>query len=163
MTDANWAACPVTRKSTSSTFLQFGLHPIYTASSTQTIISLSSGESDFYAAVRAACRGLGLRAMLHDLKLEKDLDLVTDSTAAKGMASRRGAAKVRHIHCPAMWLQQAVARKRLRIVKRNGKVLAADVGTKTGHIAEKVGELLAPFGVVRVSGKASAQLDAAGT
>ena len=66
LTDANWAACPVTRKSTSACYLQFGDHPIYTGSSTQTVIALSSGESEFYGSVRCACRLLGLKALLAD-------------------------------------------------------------------------------------------------
>ena len=41
------------------------------------------------------------------------------------MASRRGAARVRHIHCPTQWLQQAIARKRLTVVRRAGRDLAA--------------------------------------
>ena len=35
--DSNWAACPVTRKSLSATCLMLGKHPIFAASSTQTI------------------------------------------------------------------------------------------------------------------------------
>ena len=92
-----------------------------------------------------------------------DPELVTDSSAAKGMASRRGAGKVRHIHCPALWLQQAVARKRLKVSRRAGKDLSADVGTKVGIPARRVWELLAHFGVVRAKGRSDAQLATAGT
>ena len=60
-TDANWAGCPVTRKSTSAAYLQFGNHPLYAGASTQTIISFSSGEAKFYGAVRCACRLLGMQ------------------------------------------------------------------------------------------------------
>ena len=87
------------------------------------------------------------------------IDLITDSTAAKGMASRRGAAKVRHVHCPALWLQQAVARRQLTILKRAGKNLAADVGTKVGIASDHVWELLASVGVVKAGGRAKAQLE----
>ena len=58
LTDSNWAACPVTRKSTSATYLMLGEHPIFAGSSTQTILSLSSREAEFYGAVRCACRTL---------------------------------------------------------------------------------------------------------
>ena len=57
-------------------------------------------------------------------------DLRTDSTAAKGPTSRRGAGQVRHVHCPALWLQQAIARRRIRIEKQPGSTLSADVGTR---------------------------------
>ena len=67
LTDSNWAACPVTRKSTSATYLMLGKHPIFAAGSTQTILSLSSGEAEFYGAVRCACRTLGLKSLMSDL------------------------------------------------------------------------------------------------
>ena len=130
LSDSNWAACPVTRKSTSSTYLMMGRHPIYSGSSTQSIIALSSGEAEFYGAVKTACRLMGLSSLLKDLKIEVDSILVTDSTACKGMASRRGTGKVRHIHCPALWLQQAISRKLISIQKKAGKSFCADVGTK---------------------------------
>ena len=101
LTDSNWAACPVTRKSSSATCLMVGRHPIFAASSTQTILSLSSGEAEFYGAVRCACRSLGLKSLLSDLSLEVKAELETDSAACKGLCSRRGAAKIRHIHFPA--------------------------------------------------------------
>ena len=45
LTDSNSAACPETRKSSSATYFMLGKHPVFTASSTQTILSLSSGEA----------------------------------------------------------------------------------------------------------------------
>ena len=162
LTDANWAACPVTRKSTSACYLQLGSHPIYTGSSTQTVIALSSGESEFYGSVRCACRLLGLRALLSGCGLDVAAELGTDSAAGIGMASRRGAGRIRHIHCPALWLQHAVANRRLKIVKRPGRELAPDVGTKAGIAAGKVWELLASFGIVRAGGRATVSLEAAG-
>ena len=70
LTDSNRAACPVTRKSTSATYVMLGKHPIFEASSTRTILSLSGGEAEFYGAVRCACRTLGLKSLLSDLSLE---------------------------------------------------------------------------------------------
>ena len=131
LTDSNWAASPVTRKSTSATYFMLGKHPTFAASSTQTIFSLSSGEAEFYGAVRCACRTLGLKSLMSDLSLEVKAELVTDSSACKGLCSRRGAGKIRHIHCPALWLQHAVARQ-IAITRRAGKNLAPDVATKAG-------------------------------
>ena len=45
----------------------FGNHAIKHWSSTQTLISLSSGEAEYYGCVRAASHGLGVKSMLADL------------------------------------------------------------------------------------------------
>ena len=124
LTDSNWAACPVTRKSSSATYLMLGRHPIFAASSTQTILSLSIGEAEFYRDVRCACRTLVLKSLMSDLSLEVKAELVTDSSACKGLCSRRGAGKILHIHCPALWLQRAVARRQIGITRRARKDLA---------------------------------------
>lgn len=154
-TDSNWAGCPITRKSTSCTHVKLGSHPIFAGSSTQTIISLSSGESEFYGAVRAACRLLGMQSLLRDLGFELKANLYTDSTAAKGLASRRGAGRVRHIHCPALWLQQAIANRALTIHKKPGKELSPDIGTKAGIPTQHVLQLLASFGCKPIEGTAA--------
>ena len=95
LTDSDRAACPVTRNSSSATYLMLGKHPIFAARSTQTILSLSSGEAEFYGAVRCACRTLGLKSLMSDLSLDVKAELVTDSSACKGLCSRRGAGRIR--------------------------------------------------------------------
>ncbi len=156
--DSNWAGCPITRKSTSCAHLMIGKHPLTAATSTQTILSMSSGESEFYGAVRAACRLLGLQSLMKDIGWIVDAKLCTDSSAAKGMASRRGAGTVRHIHCPALWLQQAIRRRRLTIEKTAGATLSADIGTKASIPAPKLWELLNRFGVFRETSTSAARL-----
>ena len=71
-------------------------------------------------------------SLMSDLSLDVKAELVTDSSACKGLCSRRGAGRIRHIHCPALWLQHAVARRQIAITRRAGKDLAPDVGTKAG-------------------------------
>ena len=51
--DTDWADCPKTRKSTSGGCVVLGGHLIKSWSSTQTSVSLSSGESEFYGVVKA--------------------------------------------------------------------------------------------------------------
>ena len=74
--------------------------------------------------------GLGAQAMAADLGLRFELDLETDSSAAKGVASRRGVGKIRHLHTPLLWLQGRVRRKELKVWKIDGKTNEADIGTK---------------------------------
>ncbi len=135
-----------------------GRHPLAAASTTQPILSISSGESDFYGAVRTACRLLGLQSLMRDIGWDAEARLGTDSLAAKGMASRRGAGTVRHIHCPALWLQQAISRRRLSIEKAVGAQLSPDIGTKASIPAPKLWELLGRFGVFKGTSTSTARL-----
>jgi len=70
-----------------------GQHCVKTRSSTQAIISLSSGEAEYYGVVKASSTGLGCRALLADLGKKVTLTVHTDAEAAKGIASRMGLGK----------------------------------------------------------------------
>ncbi len=63
----------------------FGNHCIKTCSQTQETIALSSGESEFYAIVKAATMGLGMNGLMEDLGVEVEVQVNTDSSAAKSM------------------------------------------------------------------------------
>lgn len=52
--DTDWAGCPKTRKSTNGGCLLVGSHLMKSWSSTQAVISLSSGEAEFYGVVKAS-------------------------------------------------------------------------------------------------------------
>ena len=96
-TDTDWNGCPRTRKSTSGGCVLLGGHTIKTWSSTQSSVSLSSGEAEFNGVVRGAGVGLGYRSLLRDLGHEVPLRLWTDSSAALGICSRQGLGKLRHL------------------------------------------------------------------
>jgi hypothetical protein len=104
--DTDFAGCAKTRKSTSGGVITIGDHVIKTWSNTQTTIALSSGEAEYYGMVKGAATALGVRSMLHDLGVEVQIRLRTDASAAKGIASRRGLGKIRHIEVNQLWLQQ---------------------------------------------------------
>lgn len=54
--------------------------------------------------VKGASVALGIRSMLMDLGVTLGIRLHTDASAAKGIASRRGLGKVRHIDVSQLWL-----------------------------------------------------------
>ena len=54
------------------------------------------------------------------------IHMYTDSSAAEGIASRKGLGKVRHIEVNQVWVQDRVARGDLTIEKVNGKENVAD-------------------------------------
>ena len=108
----------------------FGNHCIKTWSVTQGYIALSSGEAEYYGAVRGASQALGLTAMLSDLGVKAGVELMVDASAAIGIARRRGLGKLRHIELNELWLQDQVARGRLSISKLDGKNNFSDSLTK---------------------------------
>ena len=103
-----------------------------TWSNTQAIIALSSGEAEFYGAVKAGSIGLGLKSIMKDMGVECKLKLKvkTDSSAAKGIASREGLGKVRHIEVNQLWIQDKVANGDIEMVKVLGNENVADALTK---------------------------------
>ena len=96
--DANWASCHRTRKSTSGRTAMLGSHVLKTWSKTQTVIAKSSAESELYAIVRAPTEALGLLTCFKDVGTAVvDSRVHVDASAAKGIVEREGLGKVRHI------------------------------------------------------------------
>ena len=56
--------------------------------------------------------------------------LRVDAEAAKGIASRRGVDKIRHLDTTTLWLQRHVTDRRIQVHKIHGEVNPADLGTK---------------------------------
>ena len=105
-------------------------HVIKTWSSTQDVISLSSGEAEYYAIVKMGSQCLGLQAMLRDLDYDTRIHIKTDATAAMGTSLRRGLGKARHIEVNQLWIQDRIARGEFGIEKVDGTKNVADALTK---------------------------------
>eukprot|EP00969_Alexandrium_andersonii_P322678 14256960-Alexandrium_andersonii.AAC.1 len=68
--------------------------------------------------VRGALRALGKAAMVQDMGFEGiKVRLGTDSSAAKGVASRKGLGKARHVEVFQLWLQEKVQEGRIGLMK----------------------------------------------
>ena len=78
-------------------------------STTQKVVALSSGEAEYYAAVKGVSEGLGFLAGCADLGIWVDgkvsLRVSTDSSACKGICQRTGLGKIKHIDVALLWLQ----------------------------------------------------------
>eukprot|EP00959_Pyramimonas_sp_CCMP1952_P401174 8406142-Pyramimonas_sp.AAC.1 len=61
--DSDHAGCALTRKNTAGIALCHGAHLLKATANAQSVIALSSGESEFYAIVRGASVGLGAQSM----------------------------------------------------------------------------------------------------
>ena len=116
--------------------MMFGRHCVKTYSHTQDTIALSSGESEFYGIVKAATQGLGAKGLFEDLGVTVEVQVNTDSSAAKSIASRRGAGKVRHIEVRELWVQDRVARGDIALKKVKGEDNLADILTK--HVGRNI-------------------------
>jgi hypothetical protein len=95
----------------------FGSHCIKHSSNIQSTVSLSSGESEYYAIVRAAATGLSIQAFLSDWGLEVSLRVKSDSSAALGMTQRQGLGQTRHVETRYLCAQEKVQRKALTLEK----------------------------------------------
>ena len=107
-----------------------GGHVLKGWSKTQSLIALSSGESELYATLRAAAEALGTMAMMKDLGYQVSGEIWSDASAALGIIHRTGLGKTRHIDTGLLWIQQTAAEQRLKFQKVLGKNNPADLFTK---------------------------------
>ena len=103
-----------------------------TWSSTQGAVALSSAEAEFYAMIEAVIRAKGVVNVMIELgfMVKKDLQLHTDSSAAKSFVSRKGLGKMKHLEIRDLWLQREVALGRVVVNKVDGTKNPADLMTK---------------------------------
>ena len=128
--DTDYAGCRRTRKSTSGGMILLGGHVIKAWSTTQNVIALSSGEAEYYGMVKGGSQGTGAQSILNDMGIARGIKLCTDASAAKGIASRKGLGKARHIEVSQLWLQDKVGRGDINVLKVSGHENIADALTK---------------------------------
>ena len=131
--DANWAGCRQSRKSTSVGVLKIGQHPIKAYSKTQATIAKSSAESELFGIVRANCEALGFLALATDFGKSLKSCLHMDANAAQSIIDRHGLSKVRHLDVNMLWLQEQLIREKGPLIKIPGPYNCADLMTK--HVA----------------------------
>ena len=132
LTDSDWASCKTTRKSVSSLSERFGSHLLDASCAKQSVVALSSGEAEFYAITRGAAAGRMTKQIWDKLGFP-GLPLVirTDSSAAKGIATRKGVGKVKHLSLKELWVQDHVQKGDIKVVKEPTASNWADLGTKS--------------------------------
>ena len=129
--DADWASNKQNRRSISATCIFFGTCLLHSASRTQKLISLSSGESEMYAASSAACDALLLKTLLC-FCIGKNLICIhyLDSSAARGILQRQGVGRVRHMSCRVLWMQDLMKENNHKVTPVPGVHNVSDIGTK---------------------------------
>ena len=88
--DADDGGCGEARGSASGGVLRIGHHRVKSRSATQAVVALSTGEAELYGVVKGAGALMGAVSLARDLGLNMRGVLRTDSSAAKGIAPRRG-------------------------------------------------------------------------
>ena len=128
--DTDFAGCRLTRKSTSGGCLFLGNHLVKHWSTTQKVISLSSGEAELAGIVKGAAEAIGARSLAADLGLELSINLFSDASAAIGICRRTGIGRVRHLAVGQLWVQEKVRSGDIRLFKVAGSENPADLLTK---------------------------------
>ena len=129
-TDSDWAGCKDTAKSTSGGVIMWGSHMLKSWSSTQKSITLSSAEAELVAAVKVSTELIGMTQLAADWGLDSHGKVHVDSSAAIGVAQRRGCGKMRHVRVGTLWIQESVENGDLDIAKIHGEWNPADLLTK---------------------------------
>ena len=74
--------------------------------------------------------GLGIRGIKSDRGVNSKIEVLTDSSAAKGISARKGVGRVRHIVVNQLWVQDKVRSGDIEIVKVDGDKNLGDALTK---------------------------------
>ena len=77
-------------------------------SRTQTLIALSSGESELAAVTKAAAESMGIQSVLTDFGVKVKIEIHSDATGAIGICKRQGLGRVHHLATADLWVQQRV-------------------------------------------------------
>ena len=96
----------------------------------QQLLSLSTAESELYAAVKTAWGGLGIQSLAKDLEIECKLNLHLDASATMCLVNRRGLGKAKHVNVQHLWTQEASKSEKLVTRKPGTHVNPADLMTK---------------------------------
>ena len=107
-----------------------GNHTIKTWSSTQSIISLSSGEAEFYGIVKGGTVTMGIQSLLSEIGFHTQIIIKSDASAAIGIVKRKGLGQVRHIDVHDIWIQEKVSSGKFIIHKVHTYDNLADALTK---------------------------------
>ena len=141
--DSDWAGCRRTARSTSGGVAMLGTHCLRGYSVTQKFVTLSSGEAELMAMVKATAEAIGLTQLAESWGIRLEAAIFADSSAALAVTNRRGCGKLRHVRIGHLWIQELAADDTVRFAKVAGEVNPADLATK--HLSPSKREQLLPL------------------
>ena len=111
--------------------IRYGQHLLRSWSEFQTVVAMSSGETELYAVCMAAEQAMGTDSMARELGVSLDaMELRVGANAAIGIIGNQGLVKLRHLDLSYLWLQSAVRGKQVILKKVQSESNMADVGIK---------------------------------
>ncbi len=134
-TDSDWqGSFHVTKgKSTSCAIHYFNGCAIHFTSRSQKVVSLSSTESEWYAACSGVADGLFLKYCCEFLTRHVcDLALRLDNNGARFLAFKTGNGRIKHMKGKYLWIQALVEEGSLEIGKVSTVMNTSDLGTRLG-------------------------------
>ena len=130
--DADYAGNQVTRRSLSSVQIYINGNLMESYVRVQKCIALSSGESEYVCMVGGVSEGIFVKELFEFISgTPCKLVCRSDSSAARGMASRQGVGRVRHIASNLLWLQEKVRERVVTLTPVPTATNVADIGTKS--------------------------------
>jgi hypothetical protein len=127
--DADWAGCKASRRSTSCGIICVSGVIITSYSRTQSVVALSSAESELYAQSAAAAEGIMAQGLLMELGSPLDLRPLSDSSSAIAITQRVGLGRMKHFDIRVLHLQDLVKQRKLKVEKRRSEENVSDIGT----------------------------------
>ena len=106
-----------------------GSHLLSHWARTQQGVALSSAEAELNAAIKAGCESLGVRHMVQEMGKDLGVRVLGDSSAVKGIVSRKGVGRVKHLHTRQLWLQEQIQQKEMAFEKIPRAIISADALT----------------------------------
>ena len=107
----------------------------------QRSVALSIWESDLFSAITSGTRSLGTQSELENLACSCSATIATDSQSVIDHSRRQGhSAASKHVGLRGLWLQEALADKKLTLEKVHTAANRADVCTKA-LLGDKIREL----------------------
>ena len=76
---------------------RYGRHIVDCSVAKQSLVALFSGEAEFYDIVRAVATSKHSSRILEQIGMQSEVTIASDSSAARGIRTRTGTRKVRHL------------------------------------------------------------------
>jgi len=130
LVDTDHAGDKETRRSVTCGMVKADGCPLATLVRKQTIISLSSGESEFCGMHSINVESVMIKRLLEWFEFKTFWITRSDSSAARSMAVREGIGKVRHLDSRLLYTQHLVRNEGLHIQRIAGEFNPVDIGTK---------------------------------